>query len=147
MIHPGEEQWNTLAEPPRLPAERSIESDGEGGHERPIAAPRAAWRGCAMVKLAYAWIDPKVTWFDSAVEVSMGTTIAGGEIRYTLDGPEPDARSLGGGGAVQFALDKTATVRAAVFVAGRRVGDVVTSEFVRLRSPTTTVAAVAQSPG
>ena len=56
----------------------------------------------------------------------MGTTIAGGEIHYTLDGPEPDANSPGGGSAVQFPLDKTATVRTAVFAAGHRVGDVVT---------------------
>ncbi len=62
----------------------------------------------------------------------MGTTIAGGEIRYTLDGAEPTAESLGGGYVLQFPLDRTATVRAAVFAGGRRVGEVMTAEFVRL---------------
>ena len=82
-----------------------------------------------MVKLAYAWIDPKVTWFNSVTEVKMGTSTVG-EIRYTLDGSDPTAVSLGPG--VQFPLDKTTTIRAAVFVAGKRVGDVMTEEFVRL---------------
>ena len=64
----------------------------------------------------------------------MGTTITGGEIRYTLDGAEPSAESLGGY-VLQFPLDKTATVRAAVFAGGRRVGEVMTAEFVRLTAP------------
>ena len=59
----------------------------------------------------------------------MGTTVAGGNIFYTLDGAEPTAGSMGGGGFVQFPLDKTTTVRAAVFAGGRRVGDVMTSDY------------------
>jgi hypothetical protein len=138
LIHPGEEQWTTLSEPSGYLTNDPLEAIAKGGTIGQVRLRVPLARGCAMVKLAYAWIDPKVTWFDSTAEVSMGTTIAGGEIRYTLDGPEPDANSAGGGSAVQFPLDKTATVRAAVFVAGRRAGDVVTSEFVRLPPATTT---------
>jgi hypothetical protein len=128
VIHPGESRWSALS------------ATADSAAQMKLAVPLE--RGCAMVKLAYAWIEPKTAWFRTTANVEMGTTVARGEIRYTRDGAEPMAESPRY--SVPVVLDKTATVRAAVFVAGQRVGDVVTSEFVRLPP----VAATAtRSPG
>ena len=118
VIHPGQEQWSTMA--------TISASAGQIKLRVPLE------RGCAMVKLAHVWIDPKTTWFHSTANAQIGTTIAKGEIRYTLDGTQPTTKSLDGGNHLQLSLGENTTVHAAIFAAGKRVGDVVTSEFVRL---------------
>jgi hypothetical protein len=60
-----------------------------------------------------------------------GNVLDSAKIRYTLDGSEPTA------GAALYStpltLKKTTTLKAAVFRGGQRVGDILTSEFVKVR--------------
>ena len=118
MIHPGENSWSSL------PA-------GDDGGQLRLEVPLC--RGCAMVKLAYAWIEPKTSAFVMNQTMTMGTTIAGGEIRYTTDGSQPSAASPCY--VDPLTIDKTATVRAAMFSGNRQITEVLTAAFTRLPMP------------
>jgi hypothetical protein len=107
-------------------------------HDLTLEVPLS--RGCAMVKLSYAWINPTESWFCETTSIEMGTTIDGGELHYTLDGSEPTAASPRY--TEPLKIDKTTDVHAAVFVVGRQIGQTVTAEFVRLPPPPPEIAPV-----
>jgi hypothetical protein len=115
MIRPGETKWSPLT---------TQERGGNLSIEIPLL------RGCAMVKLAYAWIDPKVSWFSDTAALVLGTTLRDATLRYTLDGSMPTAASNAYSAPVR--LQRTTVVRAAAFRNERRMGDVMSVEFVRL---------------
>ena len=90
MIHPGEEQWQHLS----MPSGYRPNPRRKRCRRRRLARGGSTCRSCAAARWSSSPMlgsNPKVTWFDSVAEVKMGTTIAGGEIRYTLDGAEPSA--------------------------------------------------------
>lgn len=90
-------------------------------------------RGCAMVRLAYAWLKPEARYFTSPVAVEMGTTLSCVEIHYTLDGPEPSAASPLYTGPIP--ISASTNVAMAAYRNAERVGDVLSAEFVRLPPP------------
>ncbi len=118
MIHPGESAWSSLA----------VLDDG-----RQLRLDVPLCRGCAMVRLACAWIEPKLSSFVSSQTIELGTTIAGGEIRYTTDGSPPTAASPRYGDP--FTINKTTPIRAAVFAGGSRLGEVLAADLTRLPMP------------
>jgi hypothetical protein len=118
VIHPGENAWSGLAAQ-------------DDGHRLRLDVPLR--RGCAMVKLAYAWIEPKTSAFVMNQTITLGTTIAGGQIHYTTDGTAPTAASPRY--ADPFSIDKTTSIRAAVFSGDSRLTEVFTADLTRLPMP------------
>jgi len=128
MIHPGESAWSGLA------------AHDDGRHLR-LKVPLR--RGSAMVRLAYAWIEPKRSSFVLRQTIELGTTIAGGHIRYTTDGGQPTVASPRYD--KPFAITKTTTIRAAVFSDGSRLGEVLTADLTRLPTPAPKFSASSQT--
>jgi len=89
-------------------------------------------RGCAMVRLAYAWLKPEARYFVTPVTVEMGTTLKDVEIHYTRDGSEPSAASPRY--AEPIPINATTNIAMAIFRSGERAGEVLSAEFVRLPS-------------
>ena len=83
-----------------------------------------------MVKLACAWIEPQPSSFVISQTIRMGTTLAGGEIRYTTDGGVPTAASPRYD--KPFTIDKTTSIRAAVFCGDSRLTEVLVADLTRL---------------
>jgi hypothetical protein len=110
---------------------------GEGEwKELPLKREGGAWtftvplgRGCALARLHWAWIEPFQPWFTTArPAIAARTTVPGGAVRVTADGNEPTAQS-------PAALDglpprAVTTVKAAVYLQDRRVGDTLTTTFI-----------------
>lgn len=115
VIHPGQTEWKAL----------KAADDGET-----LSLDVPLVRGCAIVKLACAWIDPKTTWFTGSTKVEMGTTLRDAVLRYTLDGSAPSAASTQY--ETPITLKQTTRIRAAAFHGEKQLGDVMTAEFVRL---------------
>jgi len=117
-IHPGETEWSAL--------------NGEEKGEI-LSLNVALKRGCAAVKLSYVWMKPAAHYFTKEHTVTLGTTITGAQMRYTLDGSDPAAESSL---YVQpFALKETTTVKAAAFMGGSRIGPVLEAEMVKVLPP------------
>jgi len=78
------------------------------------------------------WTDEEV--FIGRAKVSISTDVAGGEIRYTIDGSKPNADSRRY--ESPFTLNDTATVKAVVFKNGQKVSSVNAAAFkwVELRA-------------
>ena len=117
-IHPGESEWSAL-------------SGEDKGEMLTLNVPLK--RGCAAVKLSYIWMKPAQHYFIKEHTVSLGTTLNGAQIRYTLDGRNPAADS-----AVYsqpFTLKETTTVKAAAFMAGSQAGPVLEAEMVKVLPP------------
>jgi hypothetical protein len=90
-------------------------------------------RGCAAVKLSYLWMKPATHYFIKEHAVTVGTTLSGAEIRYTLDGKDPAADS-----ALYlqpFNLKETTTVKVAAFKGGTQTGPVLEAERVKVAPP------------
>ena len=66
-----------------------------------------------MVKLSYAWMDPKTTFFAEQTTVKLGTTLRDAVMRYTVDGSIPSATSPRY--EEPLVLEKTTRVSAAAF--------------------------------
>jgi hypothetical protein len=90
-------------------------------------------RGCAMVRLSYAWIKPESHYFIKALTVTLGTTLRGAQLRYTLDGKEPSLDSLAY--TQPFSLNQTTTLKVATFRDGTQTGSVLVAEMVKTRPP------------
>jgi len=117
-IHPGENEWT------------AIEARGKGDAME-IDVPVS--RGCAMVRIVSAWMEPQLRSFTTSVDVRLNTALRDAAIRYTLDGSEPTAKSKRYEGPVR--LDASATVSMAVFAGRERAGDVIRREFVKVPPP------------
>jgi hypothetical protein len=117
-IHPGETEWTSLT------AE-------EKGDTLSLHVPLK--RGCAAVKLSCLWIKPAQHYFLKEHAITLGTTLSGAQLRYTLDGKEPAADSSAY--AQPFTLQATTTVKAAAFKNGSQVGPVLEAEFVKTLPP------------
>ncbi len=115
VIHPGGTGWVSL-------------SVQEAGDTLSLDVPLV--RGCAMVKLAYAWIEPKAAYFGGSANITMGTTLTDAVLRYTLDGSTPSGASDGYEKPIK--LNKTTLIRAAAFKNGNLLGEVMTVEFVNV---------------
>jgi hypothetical protein len=105
---------------------------GNGGAGAPISAGAA---GVASTEEPpptligdVAFSTPSQT-FRGSIEVGMATSIAGAEIRYTIDGAPPAATSTSYAG-VPISLTETTQLRAQPFVAGVPAGTVSTALYV-----------------
>ncbi len=114
VIHPGRGEWRPL---PQV------------AYSDRIAIRVPLVRGCAMLRLSYAWIDPRRPFFHVSQSVTMGTLIGEAVCRYTLDGADPKPNSEIYRSPLH--LTKTTTVRATVFHGERRLDDVMTQTFVK----------------
>ncbi len=117
-IHPGESEWRAL-------------SGDEKGDVLTLNVPLK--RGCAAVKLSYIWMKPAHHYFIKEHTVSLGTTLNGALIRYTLDGKDPAADSAAY--SRPFTLKETTTVKAAAFVGGSQAGPLLEAEMVKVPPP------------
>ena len=115
VVHPGQNEWLPLA----------IEDDSDK-----LTCSVPLIRGCAVVKLSSAWIDPQTTYFAETANVTMGTTLHDAVIRYTTDGSPPAATS--NAYSEPLPLERTTLVRAAAFRRDQRLGDVLSTEFVQV---------------
>ena len=91
VIHPGEaSRVGRGTKTHQEPGEVGLRSST---HPTDFTLDVPLLRGCAMVKLSYAWIEPAASWFCGTGSIQMGTTIEGGEIHYTMDGTVPTVAS------------------------------------------------------
>lgn len=135
---------------PTLPGQRGFRAEAiHPGEAQPVAVRPVAEgtrlrinvplkRGCAMLLLRHTWIEPKAMCFHRDVDVRIGTTIAAGELRYTLDGSEPAADSPVFSAPVK--LERTGTVKATVFRDGRQLGATVERRYVKFPPPAPRIA-------
>jgi len=112
VIHPGQTEWKPLP---------------TGGSSDRLVLNVPLVRGCAMVKLAYAWMDPKTTFFAERTTVRLGTTLRDAVMRYTVDGSMPSATSARYEEPV--VLEQSSKVRAAAFRGDERIGEVMTADY------------------
>jgi hypothetical protein len=117
-LRPGETEWSALA------------GDVKG---EVITLNVPLKRGCAAFKLSSVWIKPEKHYFIKDHTVTLGTTLGGAQIRYTLDGKEPGADSLAY--SQPFTLRATTTVNAAAFKNGSRIGPALVAEYVKTLPP------------
>lgn len=117
-IQPGQTEWTPI-------------SGVEKGDRLTLEVPLQ--RGCAVVKLSYAWIKPERHYFIKTLTVTLGTTIEGAQLHYTLDGQEPSADSPAY--TEPFTVQKSTTLKAAVFRAGAQTGSLLTAELVKTPPP------------
>jgi hypothetical protein len=117
-IHPGESEWSAL-------------SGDEKGEVMTLNVPLK--RGCAAVKLSYLWMKPAKHYFIKEHTVTLGTTLTGAQIRYTLDGKDPAADSALY--SQPFTLKETTTVKATAFKGGSQSGPVLEAEMVKVPPP------------
>ncbi|HVA00413.1 MAG TPA: NPCBM/NEW2 domain-containing protein [Terriglobia bacterium] len=117
-IQPGRGEWTRLS--------------GVEKGER-LVLDVALERGCAMIKLSYAWIKPERHYFIQTLSATLGTTIQGAQIHYTLDGRKPTTDSPVYSGP--FTVDKTSVLQAAVFLAGAQTGSLLMAELVKTPPP------------
>jgi hexosaminidase len=67
-----------------------------------------------------------------STHIELSTPVGGGEVRYTLDGSDPDSRSPRYGGPFQLAVDENGTeVSARVFLQDGRMGHIGRARFTR----------------
>ena len=78
VIHPGDSDWTSLA------------TDDKGDASM-LNVPLK--RGCAAVKLSYVWMKPAKSYFIKDHTVTLGTTLNGAELRYSINGSAPKADS------------------------------------------------------
>lgn len=85
-------------------------------------------RGCGMVRLHWAWIEPFQPWWKVRPSIDVQTTVAGAEIRAVTDGTAVDRTSplweqpLTPAGSM--------TLRAGVWKQGRKVGEDLMATFI-----------------
>lgn len=80
-----------------------------------------------LTKPPALWMAPAPGTYNNPIRIVLNSPVAGGEIRYTLDGSEPTAASSLY--TAPFRLENTATLQASVFVNGSPVSPVVTGTF------------------
>ena len=117
-IHPGEPEWSAL-------------TGNQKGEVLTLNVPLK--RGCAAVKLSYLWMKPSKHYFLKEQTVTLGTTLSGAQIRYTLDGKDPAADSALY--AQPLNLQETTTVKVAAFKGGAQTGPVLEAEMVKVAPP------------
>jgi len=117
-IQPGQAKWTPI-------------SSIEHGDSLTVVVPLQ--RGCAMVRLLYAWIKPEKHYFIDTLTVNLGTTIQTAKIHYSLDGrkPGPDSPVY----SEPFTVDRSTMLTAAVFQNGAQTGSVLTAELVKMLPP------------
>jgi hypothetical protein len=123
-IRPGETEWSQLT---------AKEKSGALTLNVPLK------RGCAAVKLSYVWMKPEKNYFIKECTITMGTTLHGAQITYTLDGTEPTDASPTYDDS--FDLGETTMIKAAAFAEdGTRIGPVLSAEFVKTLPPAPWIA-------
>jgi hypothetical protein len=115
ILQPGEYQGDSF----------SIDEDSKS-----LSVEVPLKRGCAMLLLNYAWMEPKAACFHDMTKIKLGSTLENALIRYTLDGTEPTAGSPEY--AVPLELQKTTVVKAAIFSEGKKVGATLEREYVKI---------------
>lgn len=78
-------------------------------------------------------IEPFVEEFSGELKVAITPGLKPSRISYTIDGSEPDPRT--GRGTARFTITETTTVKAALFIDGRKVGNTAEKTY-RKRSDT-----------
>ncbi|NLC56081.1 MAG: hypothetical protein GX774_04515 [Armatimonadetes bacterium] len=94
-------------------------------------------RGCAVVRLLHTWILPHRRYFVTPATVTLGSTLRGAVVRYTLDGSAPLPTSPRYTRPLR--LQRTTTLRAAAYRQGARVGPEQQATFVRVPPPAPTI--------
>jgi hypothetical protein len=103
----------------------SVEAMRQGKDWR-LTVPLA--RGCGVVRLHWAWIEPFQPWWSVRPSIDVQTTVTGGEIRAVTDGAALTAGSplwkqpLTPSGSM--------TLRAGVWKHGRKIGDDLVATFI-----------------
>jgi N-acetyl-beta-hexosaminidase len=87
-------------------------------------------RGCAMLLLTHTWMLPRAAAFHDTVIVELGTRLERVDLRYTLDGSEPTARSPLY--TARIGLKQTTVVKAATFRGDQKIGRTLEREYVKL---------------
>ncbi|MCC6127193.1 MAG: NPCBM/NEW2 domain-containing protein [Pirellulales bacterium] len=131
-----------LKDLPQLPGQNSFRVEAiHPGTEKPIALQAEAAgnllrvdvplkRGCAMLVLSYAWMEPKAAFFHGSAKIELGSTLGGASFRYTLDGTEPTPQSPAYSTPIE--LEKTTVVKATAFLDGKKVGATLEREYVKI---------------
>ncbi len=117
-LRPGEVEWSSLA---------GIEKGDVMALNVPLK------RGCSAVKLSSFWIKPEKHYFIKDHTITLGTTLGGAQVCYTLDGKEPGIDSLAY--SQPFAVSATTLLKAATFKDGLQIGPVLVAEYVRTLPP------------
>ena len=87
-------------------------------------------RGCGLVRLHWAWIEPFQPWWKIRPSIEVQTTVAGATIRATTDGRPPQADTppwttpLTPGGSL--------TLRAGIWKDGQRLGEELFTDFIEV---------------
>lgn len=105
-LHPGTIQW--------IDVPVSFESNGNLRLQVPLK------RGCAMVRLVYARIEPDIAILKGSVAITIYNTVENSRVRYTVDGSEPTTSSAQYTGPI--AVSRPTLIKAAVFVSEKQLG-------------------------
>jgi hypothetical protein len=140
-----------LQDLPRLPGQTGLRIEAIAPGEDSPTSPQAKEegnnlridvplkRGCAMLLLSYAWMEPKASYFHGKCKVELGTTLKTTSFRYTLDGSEPTVQSPEYSSPID--LQKTTLVKAAAFQNGEKVGRTLEREYVKIPPTAPTISA------
>jgi hypothetical protein len=103
---------------------KCVEQRGEIRVDTPLK------RGCAMLLLQYAWMEPKEAYFHGRMKARLGSTLEGATFRYTLDGAEPTTGSPTYSTPIE--IQNTTVVKAAAFKDGAKLGRTLEREYVKI---------------
>lgn len=123
---PGQEEFRIMA---ILPGERdpvalnAVEKYGQWRIDVPLK------RGCAMLVLKNAWMEPGASYFYDSTSVKLDSTVKEASWHYTLDGSEPTEKLAIYEAPIE--LKETTVVKAAAFRGKEKVGLVLEREYVR----------------
>jgi hypothetical protein len=127
---------------PNLPLPAGVEtlkawSITPGGDWTPLAVARdkADWtftapiaRGCAVVRLHWAWVEPFQPWWQVRPSIEINTTVPGAVIRATTDGkPATDKSPVW---KPPFTPSGSMTLRAGIWKDGKQVGEELINTFI-----------------
>ncbi len=132
---------------PRLPGQQGYRIEALlPGEEKPVALNASAAspdglvidvpvkRGCAMLTLKYARLEPETSYFTDSVNVRLDTTLKDVSWHYTLNGGEPSMDSPAYQSPLE--LQQTTLVRMAAFRDNKRIGLALEKEYVKVSSAT-----------
>jgi hypothetical protein len=87
-------------------------------------------RGCGVVRLHWAWVEPFQPWWKVRPSIQINTTVPGAVIRATTDGkPATDGSPLW---KSPLTPSGSMTLRAGIWKDGKQVGEELISTFIEV---------------
>jgi hypothetical protein len=106
VLHPDAEQWEDLSV--------SVESENSIRLHVPLK------RGCAMVRLVYAWIEPDIATIAERGSIVLRNNLKNSTLHYTTNGTDPTPESPQY--ATPIEVNRSVLIKASIFRSDRQFG-------------------------